>query len=107
MGSLRNRAFASNQTFISQHRLTFGRHLADIVVEQVCLHIHSSICLVVFVNEDEVHVLECEHVFHANCIEAWFKGGNFACPLCRRAYNVTPNIPGSINALPSSANNRQ
>jgi hypothetical protein len=92
---------------MSQHRLTFGEHPREIVEEYVCSHLCSPICLVIFVDEDEVHVLRCEHVFHANCIEAWFKGGHLACPLCRKACSVTPNIPRDVDALPSSANNRQ
>jgi len=29
------------------------------------------------------HKLECEHVFHLNCIISWFRSGNGDCPLCR------------------------
>ncbi|CEF87315.1 hypothetical protein FGSG_14008 [Fusarium graminearum PH-1] len=42
-----------------------------------------AICLEVFENSDTVRRLNCEHVYHQNCIDRWFQGRNFTCPLCK------------------------
>ena len=28
--------------------------------------------------------LNCNHIFHANCVTTWFDSGNFSCPVCRQ-----------------------
>ena len=45
-------------------------------------HTLCPICQEDFVVDDEVMVLECDHVFHGSCIGEWghYKG---TCPICR------------------------
>ena len=44
---------------------------------------NCSICTDIYNGEDLVCELECEHIFHKNCIEEWFHYKN-VCPLCRK-----------------------
>jgi hypothetical protein len=41
-----------------------------------------SICIEDFNDDDDIIILECEHIFHGSCIEEWghYKGN---CPICR------------------------
>ena len=41
---------------------------------------NCSICLDVM--ETDVLVLECNHIFHKNCLKKWI------CPICRTSINV-------------------
>ncbi|VTO91775.1 unnamed protein product [Fusarium graminearum] len=45
--------------------------------------VSSAICLEVFENSDTVRRLNCEHVYHQKCIDRWFQGRHFTCPLCK------------------------
>ena len=40
------------------------------------------ICLERYKKNDKIIVLKCNHVFHDECIEAWFISRP-SCPLCR------------------------
>ena len=44
--------------------------------------IECAICMVEFVEMDEILTLTCFHKFHASCIETWFRTQNW-CPICR------------------------
>jgi hypothetical protein len=46
------------------------------------------ICLDTLVDEDDVRVLSCNHVFHAACLERWLTCRYARCPLCNRDYYV-------------------
>jgi len=41
-----------------------------------------SICLDIIKNEGQK--LNCNHIFHKECIEKWFERGH-QCPLCRKS----------------------
>jgi hypothetical protein len=43
---------------------------------QIC-----AICLST-INEKDKYKLECNHVFHTDCIVQWFRGSNGNCPCC-------------------------
>ncbi|EAW13291.1 RING finger protein [Aspergillus clavatus NRRL 1] len=45
-----------------------------------------SMCLDDVRKSDMMHVLSCRHVYHAACLEQWFLGNHFQCPLCNRAF---------------------
>ncbi|KAL9237887.1 hypothetical protein vseg_012384 [Gypsophila vaccaria] len=47
---------------------------------------HCSICQDKFKKRVRVTPLDCGHVFHPNCIEAWLEHKN-TCPLCRSRVN--------------------
>lgn len=43
-----------------------------------------AVCLAEFEQEEKVRELECDHIFHHDCIYDWFmKAKSAACPLCR------------------------
>ncbi|KAJ9197643.1 hypothetical protein DTO164E3_1296 [Paecilomyces variotii] len=44
------------------------------------------VCLEPVLNSQEIHQLKCMHVFHKECLEKWYLGDHFNCPLCHRAY---------------------
>lgn len=46
-----------------------------------------SVCVSQIKNSDSVRVLQCQHVFHAKCIEPWILKRVSKCPLCR--YDLT------------------
>jgi hypothetical protein len=41
-----------------------------------------SICLNNFIMNDELYLLQCEHLFHKKCLLKWFKKKQ-TCPICR------------------------
>lgn len=41
------------------------------------------ICCVEYQNADELIILKCCHMFHANCLQSWFVNHNI-CPYCRK-----------------------
>lgn len=41
-----------------------------------------SICLEKYQKNDKITDLNCDHVFHTNCIRLWLKDNN-TCPQCR------------------------
>ena len=45
------------------------------------------ICLEYYVNNIELRVLKCEHIFHKECLDKWFRC-NKVCPLCRSDITV-------------------
>jgi len=44
---------------------------------------NCSICLAEYEDEDEIKVLQCDHIFHKECIDRWLFI-NFTCPICRQ-----------------------
>ncbi|KAL3078129.1 hypothetical protein niasHT_033104 [Heterodera trifolii] len=45
--------------------------------------------------EEEVITLECNHIFHYECIDLWFKNGHNTCPCCRHAHPNTRLLNGA------------
>lgn len=43
---------------------------------------NCTICLCATDNDDS-HVLECNHSFHVQCILQWYRSGHSSCPNCR------------------------
>ena len=41
------------------------------------------ICLDSFKKDEKISKLECNHVYHTECIKLWFTN-NLSCPMCRR-----------------------
>ena len=42
-----------------------------------------SICLEEMKEKNKVIILECNHIYHKDCIMEWFQKDNINCPLCR------------------------
>lgn len=42
------------------------------------------ICMIIFNPEEEVMILNCDHVFHRLCIWSWIFRENYGCPCCRK-----------------------
>ncbi|XP_072938508.1 E3 ubiquitin-protein ligase Iruka-like isoform X2 [Epargyreus clarus] len=66
--------------------------------EQAAANTICSICWDNFVLGETVCRLECEHVFHSNCIRPWLRL-HATCPICRRSL-----LPAGTPAAPSLAN---
>jgi hypothetical protein len=53
---------------------------------------NCSICLEEFKNEDLLKKLNCNHIFHKDCLGTWINNNtnknNNTCPLCRRVLTV-------------------
>jgi len=51
---------------------------------------NCSICLEEFKNEDILKKLNCDHIFHKDCLQPWINNNNNnkTCPLCRRVVTV-------------------
>ena len=47
-----------------------------------------SICLDEFKEDDILKKLNCEHIFHKDCLEPWLNNNNRNCPLCRTDINI-------------------
>lgn len=53
-----------------------------------------AVCLEEFAGEDTVRELgNCDHAFHAACLDRWADTGPATCPLCRSPLQPTPPQP--------------
>jgi hypothetical protein len=52
--------------------------VCDELPDNVC-----SVCLDEFKEEDVLKKLNCNHIFHKDCLEPWLNNNNRNCPLCR------------------------
>ncbi|KAJ6079129.1 hypothetical protein N7467_008882 [Penicillium canescens] len=52
-----------------------------------------AVCLEQVDRAHEIRQLRCLHVFHRECLEKWFLGDHFNCPLCHRAYYASNTPP--------------
>lgn len=43
------------------------------------------ICQEDFAAQDDVRLLQCKHVFHPACVDAWLTSTSYKCPVCRSA----------------------
>lgn len=71
-------------------RLVCLAWFTDRVVADV---LFSAVCLEQVDRTQEIRELRCLHVFHRECLEKWFLGDHFNCPLCHRAYYVADTPP--------------
>lgn len=56
---------------------------SELVDDEEPVEHNCSICLVEFTLEDfGIQLPECKHIFHEDCIKAWFEHNN-NCPICR------------------------
>lgn len=42
-----------------------------------------SICLDEFDKESKIRKINCQHLFHSECIDKWLLENNYKCPVCR------------------------
>lgn len=42
-----------------------------------------SICLLDYSEGELLRVLQCEHRYHAHCVDRWLRG-NIKCPVCKK-----------------------
>lgn len=50
-----------------------------------------TICLEQMNDEATLMMLPCKHMFHTNCINAWFEKQNFCC-VCKAPYDISRSI---------------
>ena len=67
--------------------------------EEVC-----AICLDNFEDDDVVQLPDCQHAFHADCLQPWLRQRN-TCPLCKQnaISRVYPKPPDACSRLRQSA----
>ena len=54
---------------------------------------NCSVCRDEFRENDTIKLLNCEHIFHADCISNWLTQYSYKCPCCRsETGKYTPNI---------------
>ncbi|KAF7714958.1 Uncharacterized protein PECH_007792 [Penicillium ucsense] len=66
--------------------------------EAVDGHFVCAVCLDEVKRTEEIRELQCLHVFHRECLETWYLGDHFNCPLCHREYYV-PKSPRRLDYL--------
>lgn len=44
---------------------------------------YCSICLDKFNDNDDIKILECDHIYHFDCIKEWLLKYKNTCPICR------------------------
>lgn len=75
--------FMANHTLVPSSTSMVG---AGFEKEECC------ICLSLFQSNEKLKVLiECEHVFHSECLDMWLSG-HPSCPLCRASLHVSENL---------------
>lgn len=45
-----------------------------------------TICQQKFLEDDEVRILECKHIYHKSCIDEWLQAHQFCC-ICKKNFN--------------------
>ncbi|KAK7520421.1 hypothetical protein IWZ03DRAFT_358492 [Phyllosticta citriasiana] len=55
------------------------------------------ICLEQIEDKEKVRALDCNHVFHQNCLDDWYCRWNEFCPLCHR-----PILPHHVSSKKSA-----
>lgn len=59
------------------------QRFSELELENKCSE-SCSICQESYENEDNIIKLECNHIFHKECLENWLLNYNCVCPICRR-----------------------
>jgi len=58
--------------------------------------LECSICLDI-IQYDRCMMTSCNHMYHANCLTAWYNMGRVNCPLCRRVQSIEYSEPNHLN----------
>jgi len=58
--------------------------------------LECSICLDI-IQSDRCMMTSCNHMYHANCLTAWYNMGRRNCPLCRRVQSIGNNETNYLN----------
>ncbi|KAL4744029.1 hypothetical protein BDV11DRAFT_1718 [Aspergillus similis] len=58
-------------------------------------HRQCAICMEDFDDDDSIRALNCDHIFHAACLDPWFTKRQARCPLCKTCYypEINPSAP--------------
>ena len=60
---------------------------SSLLKQELSENAECVICLEVMSRESGITVLPCAHLFHSECIDAWFTRNNFCC-ICKAEYSV-------------------
>ena len=83
----------SHQTFEEDHNVEkitpiskeYFSKLIEVILSNEDIKKECSICQTTFEKELKGLKLECNHIFHKDCILGWFKQKN-TCPICRSEF---------------------
>lgn len=64
-------------------------------------NIQCSICLCEYEKDDEISHLPCNHIYHPDCIEGWFKN-SAKCPVCKYDVNTLSDDKPTSATRPQS-----
>ncbi|ELR06178.1 hypothetical protein GMDG_07833 [Pseudogymnoascus destructans 20631-21] len=62
-----------------------------------------SVCIESFVENENVRILPCSHIYHQRCIDPWLLNLSSTCPLCRKPLQEAVLSPSFVLAPPRPA----
>lgn len=86
LGICSNFFSSSNNTTISDINVELIKKInssVELYDEEKYCEKGCVICLDAFKKDEKISKLECNHIYHTECIKLWFTN-NLSCPMCRR-----------------------
>ena len=66
--------------------------IGDIDLESYIKHNECMICLSEYSHNDNIGILECNHIFHHDCINVWLLNYSNKCPYCKKKSHYCSKI---------------
>ena len=62
---------------------SFSPNSNNLISDECCICLETMVDY----NENKLSILQCQHIFHTNCINLWIKqDNNLSCPLCNNYF---------------------
>jgi hypothetical protein len=68
---------------LEQHKARVEHHLSLLPVKSAVGMSDTPPCTICFESADTFYDLPCGHIYHQECLKAWFDKGKAECPVCR------------------------